>query len=221
MKTEKKRRLLMKEFRCFYFHEKNNDIEKDKEAEPKTMFNLSLKSINTKSENKKLRQVFSEKSDNESFIKSNHFLKRMNSYESNFSFMDDLYEDTSPDKSTKINNVNLVKLKKQPKKMNTEKEKLSRSSEPLFNSNIQNSFMVKITSEKKTLKETFHYNLKKLNLNKQSGSDLREGVNKIIHLKKFKKAITRKIRMKKQDKKYSAVKFTQENFRHLLHLQLR
>jgi hypothetical protein len=81
--------------------------------------------------------------------------------------------------------------------------------------------MVKITSEKKKLKETFHFNLKKEKEDKRIGSDWRQGVNKIIHLKKFKKAITRKIRMKKQDKKYSAVNFNHENFRHLLHLELR
>ena len=75
--------------------------------------------------------------------------------------------------------------------------------------------------EKKKLKEKFHFNLNGDKMKKAMKNNLRDGVSKVIHLKKFKKAIYRKILIKKHDVTYATENFCPRNFHNSLHVQLR
>jgi hypothetical protein len=81
--------------------------------------------------------------------------------------------------------------------------------------------MVKVTSEQRKLKESYHFQLKGEKTQGVMKKDIREGVSKLMKLKQFTKAIYRKILIKKHDQTYCAGNFTVRNFRDSLHVQLR
>lgn len=224
VRMRKKRQVMMKEFRCFYFQDNQNKNKFGQEVSPTEIFNRSFKSVkSTGYQDNCQMSLFnkSELSDPKTYINEKKFFKREDSCESDFSFLEEMYEEESLDKSTKINNIHLVKLDSMKKEKLMQKSQISDPGSWGPSKRNMNSFMVKVTSEKKKLKEKFHFNLNGDKMKKAMKNNLRDGVSKVIHLKKFKKAIYRKILIKKHDVTYATENFCPRNFHNSLHVQLR
>lgn len=217
IKTGKKRRQLIKEFRRYSFPEKNNAMEKEKDVEQKTQ-NMSLQSLTTSPRVADQRKVHSDQSDLGDLGTQNQEISFENN---NYSILDSYGEDFE-DKSTQINNLHSNAFPGHRRQLHSGKTKPPRQRD---SDKEEESIILKVTSEGKQLKKQLRFNVSNRRIATptliEPKMKLMKCVNKVNMSKSFCKIVLGKVRMRKRDQEFKMAKFTPTNFRNLFHLQLR
>lgn len=215
IKTGQKRRMQMKEFRCFYFPEKNNAMEKEREVEPRP-HNLSMHSMRNTAKIGDQRKVFSDQSHHSEMDKKRRELFRG---DSDFSILDNSGEDDFEIKSTQVNNLHWKPFGSRFPRAQSGETRPAPSSDS--EKKEQDSIILKVTTEKQKLKKQIRFNLSTRRLRTKSKVNFKKTLNRLNVIKAFTKITFGNARMRKNDQRFGMSKFTSGNFRKQFHSQLR